>query len=336
MRDNHGRWVNLLAENDTEVVPPKPKLEDGFADEDIRRLLHSSDTATVLFPLSDCLKIKLGSSGRNDPSDLYSNVSSLLKRCEVLWTGPSPLWKTVFKLDSDTVVKAVRLREDFTEYTTLLYLQEHLPNFPAPRALGVVRVGMLILLFMSCVPGTTLGAVWTQLNHTQKASVQGQLEELFVDLRSLGRPEGMPLGGVAGEGCKDLRKMCRRSSNAITTFAEFEDFQFSNPHYGSPIYNQFVRQFSLTSSSKCAFTHGDVRPDNIMVELTAEGGCVVTGLIDWEYSGFYPDHHEATKITNCLATNEDSDWYFYLPPCISPARYPLQWLLDRLWSPHIQ
>ena len=48
------------------------------------------------------------------------------------------------------------------------------------------------------------------------------------------------------------------------------------------------------------FTHGDLGPDNIAVE-TRDNEWVVTGLIDWKYSGFYPEYCEAVRCTNCLA-----------------------------------
>jgi aminoglycoside phosphotransferase (APT) family kinase protein len=41
---------------------------------------------------------------------------------------------------------------------------------------------------------------------------------------------------------------------------------------------------------RSVFTHGDVRADNIMVKRDPDinDRYVVTGIIDWEFSGFYP------------------------------------------------
>lgn len=61
----------------------------------------------------------------------------------------------------------------------------------------------------------------------------------------------------------------------------------------------------------------------------------MTGIIDWEYAGFYPEYYESTKVTNCLATNEDSDWYLFIPECVSPLRNAQKWLLDARWYSHI-
>lgn len=35
----------------------------------------------------------------------------------------------------------------------------------------------------------------------------------------------------------------------------------------------------------------------------------VTGLLDWEYSGFYPEYYELIRSTNGLSPSVDNDWY---------------------------
>jgi len=164
---------------------------------------------------------------------------------------------------------------------------------------------------MTYIPATTLEKVWPVLDHAQKASVRGQLDGILANLRSLRRPEGMPLGGVAGEGCKDLRRHVRQSTEPIMDTEGFEKFLFSNPRFGSEIFIKFLRQFSPSCSSRCVFTHGDLRPDNIAAELTEDGQCRITGLLDWECGGFYPEYYESVKCTNCLALDEDSDRYLF-------------------------
>ena len=69
-----------------------------------------------------------------------------------------------------------------------------------------------------------------------------------------------------------------------------------------------------------------------MVRLRADGGYTVSGIVDWEMSGFYPEDFKSIKITNTLATNETSDWYLFLPACVSPERYPSRWLADFAWD----
>ncbi|KAG5304682.1 hypothetical protein I7I50_04829 [Histoplasma capsulatum G186AR] len=54
----------------------------------------------------------------------------------------------------------------------------------------------------------------------------------------------------------------------------------------------------------------------------------IAGLLDWEYSGFYPEYHELIKSSNGLSTSAEDDWYLFLPECISPEFYGVWWLPD--------
>jgi hypothetical protein len=116
-----------------------------------------------------------------------------------------------------------------------------------------------------------------QLDSTQKMSIKEQLNQILVDLRSVTLPDGMCLGGVAGEGCKDAKRHLRRSTTIrqstipIVSVKDFECFQFPQPSFPGHVFADFLHQFSpLRQSSlpvqcRCVFTHGDIRPDNIAV-----------------------------------------------------------------------
>ena len=195
----------------------------------------------------------------------------------------------VVKCGVDTVAKVVWGAEEFTEYTTLQYLLEYKPSIPAPRPLGLLRMGRVSILFTSYLPGTALEAVWTDLAADQKNSVRDQLDTIFRDLRTIRLPRGMSLGGVAGKGCKDQRRHLRRSTVPILSMEDFEFFQFSDPKYGSTMFIDFLRAFTPRDSYQVVFTHGDLRPENVIFEVTGENRCFITGLVNWEDSGYYPE-----------------------------------------------
>jgi aminoglycoside phosphotransferase len=46
------------------------------------------------------------------------------------------------------------------------------------------------------------------------------------------------------------------------------------------------------SSGRFVLTHGDLTPRNILVQDD-----VITGIVDWEYSGFYPEYAEYAFAT---------------------------------------
>lgn len=306
------------------------------ADEDIRRTLCPSDPVEILFPLSDAVAKLLESVSQTAadlPVGLSQRLFEVLRNSEILWKAPFARQKGVFKCSAEIVVKAVRNMEHYTEYTTLQYLDLHRSNIPAPKPLGLMRMSGISLIFMSHMRSVPLGEVWHTLDSCQKTSLRNQLNTILADLRTLPFTEGTPLGGVAGEGCRDLRRHVRTSETPITSLEDFETFLFSSPHPGGNVFIKFLRQLSLSftnrSGPRIVFTHGDIRPDNIMVEL-ADNKYMVSGILDWEYSGFYPDYYESVRCTNCLSPYEENDWFLYLPECVSPNNYAQWWLLDRV------
>lgn len=185
---------------------------------------------------------------------------------------------------------------------------------------------------MSHVRSVPLAEVWNTIDSSQKASLSNQPSTILADLRTIPYTEGS-LGGVAGEGCKDLRRHVRISETPITSPEDFETVLFSSPHRGGDVIVKFLRQlpssFTNGSGPRTIFTHGDTRPDSLMVEL-ADNEYIIAGIIDWEYSGFYPDYYESVRCTNCLGPYEEDDWFLYLPECVSSNIYAQLWLLDRV------
>lgn len=57
----------------------------------------------------------------------------------------------------------------------------------------------------------------------------------------------------------------------------------------------------LPTSNQSVFTHGDIAPRNIMVDESLQ----ITGIIDWEAAGWYPDYWE---YINIWKPSLDTDW----------------------------
>ncbi|OBT55099.1 hypothetical protein VE04_03569 [Pseudogymnoascus sp. 24MN13] len=141
------------------------------------------------------------------------------------------------------------------------------------------------------------------------------------------------LGGLDGEGVKNDFMFGHRSSEVMTTAAEFDDFQFSACPRASKAWVTFLRSFLPVQSEDCVFTHGGVWMANIMVKLDdSSSNYTVSGLIDWENSSFYPESQESIRMLSGLTRYTETDWYKHVPPCVSPKRYAVHWLVHRLWS----
>jgi hypothetical protein len=311
---------------------PKQTYQSNFYERDTRSLLQESDTAIIVSPLSDEVKTLL-----TKDDNLSRAIIGLLARSEVLFQYAHGFSTMVLRASKAIVMKIVRDVDSITEYTSMQYLQNHKPSIPAPRPHGLVKMNKFYLIFMTFISGLDLEEAWPQLEDNQKRDISSQLDVILSDLRSLPFPENQPLGGVQGEGCKDARRNIRVSSTPIMTPEDFEDFIFSKPNFGSPVYLKFLKSFSPSDQpvQGCIFTHGDIRPANIKIKQNEDGSWKVLGIMDWESSGFYPAYWESLKITNNLSTIERSDWYLYLPKCVSPFQYPTRWLLDRVWDQHV-
>lgn len=266
---------------------------------------------------------------------LLRSLPALVHGGEILWQHQTCADKVVVKCSSDIVVKIVPKMDDYTEFTSLQYISNNIGEVPSPKPLGLIKIGEISYMFMTLVDGVTLDKAWEDMTPSQKKSVTEQLDEILSKMRQHLLPCGASLGGTSGEGCKDSRRHTRISNTPIYNSAQFEDFQFSKPNYGGEAYIKLLRSLLSDSKSLCVFTHGDLRKENIMVRLEDNGDFKVTGLIDWEKSGFYPDYFECTKITNTMSPSETDDWYLHLPSCVSPNQHPVRWLLDCLWDDHV-
>lgn len=291
-------------------------------DYDIRARFRATDPCSIIFDPSAKLKALF-----QEDLSLSENLLNLLTKGEILYNWAASI--LVLKVSETLVVKVTNEQAAFTEHSSLSFLQEHLPSFPAPRPHGLVRLSNTHLLFMTFIPGQDLEKVWPQLDNHQKQSITNQLGPLFHQLRSIPYQSSTALGGVGGDGCKDQRRYLRTSTKPITTDEEFQDFILSGSS-ASVSFNRLISDLVPESTVKIVFTHGDVRPANIMVQQDEGKSWRVVSIVDWEMSGFYPDYWECIKATNNLTPAESTDWYQFLPDPISPSTYSITWLVDRL------
>ena len=93
-------------------------------------------------------------------------------------------------------------------------------------------------------------------------------------------PEPVFLGGISGEGCKDTRRHTRICQAPISTCAEFEDFRFSNPHFGSSEYIALLRGLSTSHAATVCFSHRDLRVENIIVQPDQYSNYFITSILN--------------------------------------------------------
>ena len=199
---------------------------------------------------------------------------------------------------------------DICELQTLDYLSSFRRQIPTPESYGALSIGTWNYLFMSYIEGTPLAKVWPELSSDLKVSVQSQLEQILCHLRRVPTPSGY-LGSGSPPRCKDLRRLLRIAESEIKNEVEFNSFLTHTDRKFNQVYLKLATA-NLSTSHQVVMTHSDLHPRNILVQLDSTRTLQVTGLVDWELSGAYPEYWEYVKAlsgVNC----DLSDWYSYLP-----------------------
>jgi len=216
---------------------------------------------------------------------------------------------------------------DPDEAGTMRFLEERAPSLPAPRCMGLLTIGRRSLLFMTKVLGDTLESRWTDLSAQSKTDIQKSLSDAISVLRSIDKPREQPFGSLSGR-CRDIRISDRYTDSPIYDEAAFNQFLLTSPQ--SRVSNGYKTWIAsmLRTDHRIVFTHGDFHPRNIMVVVSRDGGISLSGILDWETSGFYPEYWEHLKAFNTRDARDESDWWSHLPPSI--VGYDQEIAIDRL------
>ncbi|KAF4953600.1 hypothetical protein FGADI_5936 [Fusarium gaditjirri] len=176
------------------------------------------------------------------------------------------------------------------EFNALKILEQK-TTIPAPRVFDVVSPHTgeddLGYLLMSRVPGTALATCRDALSDQDYANLSAQLKDCVSQMRGIPNPvnHGITICSTLGEACRDPR---------------IRDWAPVGPFPDEASFSQNLR-FSEPSrrGHKIVFTHGDLNPRNIMVERVRNSagarGWRLSGIIDWETAGYYPEYWDYTK-----------------------------------------
>ncbi|KAK6951382.1 hypothetical protein Daesc_007917 [Daldinia eschscholtzii] len=182
------------------------------------------------------------------------------------------------------------------EFSAIEIVRRH-TSIPVPKALDIVveqadtteaSSWPRSYLLTTEVPGFPLSRCQDVLSEKDMERIANQLKDYVAQLRDIPRSTqcSMAICNTLGEACRDPR-IC--SSNPVGPFADEASF------------SQMLR-FSdepARRGHKIVFTHADLNPRNILVGRIPQPdgsiGWSVTGIVDWETAGYYPEYWEYTK-----------------------------------------
>lgn len=293
-----------------------------------RKIAHLPPTTCtlscdILEPLSSEMYTLLGLTPGSNPPNFTQLILERVAAGKKIWELAG---RAVFDIGEGLVAK-IGGDLDHDEVDAMRFLAERAPSLRAPRCLGFVTIGKKSLLFMTKIPGDTLERRWPTLNAESKVYLQWSLDEAISKLRGIEKPEGQPFGPSSGR-CRDTRMSDRYTESPVHDEVAFNKFLLTSLQSRiSSSYKSWIASM-LRTDHRIVFTHGDLHPRNILVTDSPDGGVRLSGIIDWEASGFYPEYWEHLKALNTRNIRDESDWWTHLPSSV--VGYDQEIAVDRL------
>ncbi|OJJ69333.1 hypothetical protein ASPBRDRAFT_76852 [Aspergillus brasiliensis CBS 101740] len=234
----------------------------------------------------------------------------------------------IAKISSEMVVK-FGAHVTLTEAKNMIFVEQHTKTVPVPKIFAYYTHGPFnrniddygslydTYIFMSFVGSQTLNKAWGTYDSTTKARIAVQLKEYINELLQIGNGNGNYIGSVGPGPVTDpilenyFNKGPFNSEDDFNrTLVEAYQAQAPKRHIKS-----FLTGMLSEREHRIVFTHGDLRHANIMVNDNGK----VTGIVDWEFSGWYPEYWEFAKAL--YVWRWQNDWTDYLLQCLEPY-YP--------------
>lgn len=163
---------------------------------------------------------------------------------------------------------------------------------------------------MSLIPGFTLESIWDGLDECNKERICREIWRMIAEWRQIPRPPRLA-----------HLYQCLADGSPATTDPLLQDLADPPRSLNTDeavrirIHQRYLRYYGqryadqlpsmLPQSKVSLFTHGDVAPRNIMVNED----CLITGIIDWELAGWYPEYWE---YANIMKPSRDKDWQSWM------------------------
>lgn len=168
-----------------------------------------------------------------------------------------------------------------------------------------------VSILMTRLPGEELGQMYETLSSEDKKSVLKELKSYLEAMREWTHPwGGRRICSLLGTSIRSVR-IPNHFAGPFESEEEFNEYlirpSWSGGFSSESAYNDAL---SLAKgmdkmSHPIVFTHGDLKPHNIHVK-----GPRVTGFLDWESAGWYPDYWDFT--TALRFAREDFWWYHFV------------------------
>lgn len=249
--------------------------------------------ATAVLPLKSILGLisnPLLAAWLTAPDRVRAATYSLLKRVG-RWVYGRQFEARVQRLPFGLYLKEhSSVRAGNNEFNALRLVHKYTTTSPAPTAIDMVLLPASDKCYVlsTRLPGLPLSRCVYALSDQDLNHVATQLKDYLAQLRSIPGPENTeaPISNTAGEAIMDTRI---KEGTPVGPFADEASFSQLLGFPDDP----------ARRGHKVVFTHADMNPRNIMVDRSVRPdstlGWSLSGIVDWESAGYYPEYWEYTK-----------------------------------------
>ncbi|TKA21765.1 hypothetical protein B0A50_08690 [Salinomyces thailandicus] len=197
------------------------------------------------------------------------------------------------------------------------FVRQH-TSVPVPKVYMAFEHKGRVYILMERLRGQMIGQGWVYRSKESKDAVLRSLKTMVEEWRAIPAPEKAGVANVDGGPISDPRLPKQFLWGPFSSVDEFhrelrngiesEHLTGEQPHM--PGFDRFI---SLHEQSWPAsvFTHGDLSSSNILCR-----GDEITGIIDWETAGWYPNYWEYTNAWN--VNPRDTFWQQEVDMFVTP------------------
>jgi len=194
------------------------------------------------------------------------------------------------------------------EADALRLIEQH-TSVPVPHVFDSY-FGDVGIIVMSFINGQPLSTLWDEMPSQHKHSILAQLKGYIAQWRRIPQPSecdgAYSCGILGGSLSPDVAVPGRDFTGPFATNLEFRK-AIADSYYQNA--GRRVTPEEVVASlppSQSVLTHCDLSPRNVLVD-----GTKITGIIDWEFSGWYPEYFEHAMVS-------EREWDYLTPEFLDP------------------
>jgi len=177
------------------------------------------------------------------------------------------------------------------EFQTLRLVENH-TQVPAPRAIDTVQDSNSSFLLMTGLQGETIGRRISTMTDEQLHGVVQDLKACIAQLRQIPNRSSsdFQICNPLGDGILDWRiGDSQREELRFQDETQFHQYLTYDLPLGDDAWRLIAKSHSVKHD--IVFTHADLNLRNILVDDSGR----ISGIVDWECAGWYPEYWEYTK-----------------------------------------